>query len=136
MHGISAVCSDALAEIRQLRLKVAELIAFRYIYPVTPTPVWPELLATVQKQRAAGMVWPTACDTMADLDLPPTPVAGSGLRIASRPNGSFVAEPSDGDGVALKSMAHPGWPSTRPETAEPAPEPWGSPFAMNTENWK
>jgi hypothetical protein len=104
------IFAEALAEIQRLRQEGTWRDRGMYVYPVDLSQV----------------VWPNTLSVIDNPPVPPAVLAGQDLRILSRPNGSFVAEQPIGDGIALNSMAHP----------EPTPDPWGSPFAMNTENWK
>lgn len=123
--ALSAICAEALAEINRLRAgeqrEISELVPVKL--GKWPEPVdWERVFYGNGKSE---MMEPPLRSVHPQLEKDiPRVLAGQGLRIMSRPNGSVVAHPS-GDGVALTSMAHP----------EPAPEPWGSPFAMNTENW-
>jgi hypothetical protein len=147
-------CAEALAEINRLRttVRLRNAVTSTYLtsefHEVDAPPdgwkqetrtvgVWPNTLSVIDNLpegwrcdligdnwREVARAATIECDA-AKIGSDTTVSAGAGLRILSRPNGAKVAEPV-GDGVALKSMAHP----------EPAPDPWGSPFAMNTENWR
>ena len=150
--AISEICAEALAEIQFCRSElVRHSIRLHGCRFDKIGDNWRDAVRAVKVD----------CDTLGsftELELPVSSthpqiehditrvLAGQGLRIMSRP--AHVAEPSSGDGVALTNIPHPvkvNWDEvfntelakTEREQAEKTmADAWGSPFAMNTENWR
>jgi hypothetical protein len=123
--AISAMCSEALAEIQRLRLSEGWRERGAYVYPVAEmTMDW----------RGAMRAATIECDEIKERSIHPqmekdiervTQKIADSHRYMADCQTRYLAQ-----GVAAHMT------DLRPPMDEPKPDPWGSPFAMNTENWK
>jgi hypothetical protein len=135
--AISAMCSEALAEIQRLRQdegyrsqgmymlmpSASQYVEWSVVNDPTGWSFTPTTPSSLERQ------WPKVfgkTSTQVIVDDPHAEREQAEKTIA----GAWVPQSGTAIGKLDPNQLKPSTPS------EPVPEPWGSPFAMNTENWK
>jgi hypothetical protein len=159
-QALAELCAEALAEIQRLRIHETWRERGMYmlmpsgqepqtvewstvndptIAPVIPTPRKRQVRVDIlDRLKKAGEMRPGTANS--DVNVYATPVSLTWgdvdaavkeierLRTHERASEKWLADLMPYPAVTKSSL--------RPPTDEPKPDPWGSPFAMNTENWK